>query len=173
MVRVDAILSAAKRFARQIPDQQLDKLLPDRPRTYRQLVAHIVQIVEAFLDLVENGKRLEFAAYNQDVPPNVTSKEQLLQYVEREKQRFDGWWLQHGKNTDFEERADVYYGEQTLHEYYERSTWHAGQHTRQLQLVVENLGIVPDRALSEDDLSGLPLPTNVWDDELKFEAANA
>lgn len=172
-VRVDAILSAVQRFARQIPDHQLDNLLPDRPRTYRQLVAHIVQIFEAFLDLVENGKRLEFAAYNQDVPPEVISKEQLLQYVEQARQRFDSWWRQHGKSMDFTKSANVYYGQQTLHEYYERSTWHAGQHTRQLQLVVERLGIVPDRPLTEDDLAGLPLPTNVWDDELTFEAVNA
>jgi hypothetical protein len=65
--------------------------------------------------------------------------------------------------------ADVYYGEQTLHEFLERSVWHAAQHTRQLQLVVEKLGLKPNPALTAADLAGLPLPDHVWDDKLKFE----
>lgn len=171
-VRAATIVFAVQRFTRQIPDSQLDTLLPDRPRTYRQLIAHIVQIFEAFLDLVENGKRLEFAAYNQDVPPDVKTKEQLLRYVQNVGHRFEAWWRLRGVGMDYAKTADVYYGEQSLHEYYERSTWHAGQHARQLQLVVETLGLAPDRALTNADLAGLPLPSNVWDDELKFEAAN-
>ena len=59
-------------------------------------------------------------------------------------------------------------GEQTLHEFLERSVWHAAQHTRQLQLVVEKLGLTPDPPLTVAQLAGLPLPDNVWDDKLKF-----
>ena len=172
-VRVDTVLSAVLRFAAQVPDDRLDDLLPDRPRSYRQLVAHIVQIIDAFLDLVENGKRLEIAAYDGEVPPDVTSKQQLLEYVELGRRRFEAWWRLQGATTDFSQAADVYYGEQSLHQYYERSTWHAAQHTRQLQLVVATLGLAPEHPLTEEDLAGLPLPTNVWDDTLKFAAAQA
>jgi len=169
--RVDAILAAVRRFAAQVPDAQLDDLLPDRPRSYRQLVAHIAQIIDAFLDLVEKGERLELAAYDGVVPPDVNSKQRLLDYVELARRRFEAWWRLHGAATDFAQRADVYYGEQSVHQFYERSTWHAAQHARQLQLVVETLGLAPDHPLTEEDLAGLPLPTNVWDDTLKFSAA--
>lgn len=168
VLRVDTILSAAQRFAAQIPEHKLQTLLPKRPRSYRQLVAHIAQIVEAFLDLVENGKRLELAAYNQDVPPQITSAAELVEFVRQVQQRFDQWWKRDGDQTNFAETADVYYGKQTLHEFFERTTWHAGQHTRQLQLVVEKLGLTPDRALNARDFAGLPMPEHVWDDQMEF-----
>jgi glutaredoxin len=167
-LRVDAILSAAQRFAAQIPEETLDTLLPKRPRSYRQLVSHIAQIVEAFLDLVERGRRLELAAYNQDVPAHVRSRAELVQFVAQVQQRFDAWWQREGETIRYSAPADVYYGQQSLHEFFERTTWHAGQHTRQLQLVVEKLGIDPNRPLIASDLAGLPMPENVWDDQMEF-----
>ena len=166
--RVEAVLATTQRLTLQIPERRLDSVLPDRPRSYRQLVAHIAQIVEAFLDLVEHGKRLEHAAYEQDVPPRITSKEDLAGFVESVRHRFAGWWLDRGHDLDFSVAADVYYGVQSMHEYLERTTWHSAQHARQLALVVEKLGIEPDRPLGPQDLAGLPLPTQAWDDKLEF-----
>jgi len=45
----------------------------------------------------------------------------------------------------------------------ERTTWHSAQHTRQLMMVLNKLDIKPDGPLLTDDLSGLPLPDQVWD----------
>ena len=166
--RVQVILSTVQRLTAQIPENMLDALLPDRPRSYRQLVSHIAQIIEAFLDLVERGKRLEYAAYNQDVPAHVRSKLDLLAFVDGERARVRTWWLERGQSFDFSRPADVYYGTQSLHEFLERSTWHSAQHTRQLALVVEKLGLVPDRPLGAAELTGLPLPDHAWDDKLVF-----
>ena len=41
VARIDGILSAAHRFAGQIPEDRLDDLLPRRPRSYRQLAYHV------------------------------------------------------------------------------------------------------------------------------------
>ena len=166
--RVQVLLSTAQRLTAQIPENALDTLLRDRPRSYRQLVSHIAQIIEAFLDLVERGKRLEYAAYNQDVPTLIRSKGDLLAFVDGVRARFRMWWLEHGEGFDFSRLADVYYGKQTLHEFLERSTWHSAQHTRQLALVVEKLGLTPDRPLGPAELAGLPLPDHAWDDQLTF-----
>jgi len=136
MNRAEAVLSTAERLTRQIPEEQLGLELPDRPRSFRQLVAHIAQIDEAFLDLVEHGRRLEYAAYNQDVPANVKTREDLVRFVESVRLRLRSWWQEQGHATDFSAKADVYYGEQSLHEFLERSTWHSAQHVRQLALVV-------------------------------------
>ncbi|MGH8851512.1 MAG: glutaredoxin domain-containing protein [Casimicrobiaceae bacterium] len=166
--RVDVILGATQRYCAQIPEASLDQFLPSRPRRYRELIAHIAQIIEAFLDLVECAKRLEVAAYDQNVPAGITSGPQLTGFVAAIQERFDRWWLRHGMHADFSLQADVYYGRQTLHEFLERSTWHACQHTRQLQLVLESLGIAPNGRLIAEDLAGLPLPSHVWDNELAF-----
>jgi hypothetical protein len=43
--------------------------------------------------------------------------------------------------------------------------WHPAQHTRQLMLILDDLGIEPSGRLSAEDLAGLPLPEKAWDAE--------
>src|ERR1700676_1941680 len=169
VAQANTVFTCAQRLLATIPEDKLDSLLPDRPRSYRQLATHVFQIIEVFLDLVEHGRRVEFASYNQEIPEHVTSCEELIRFGKDVQERFNAWWKRNGFSTDMAAHADVYYGEQTLHEFLERSVWHAAQHTRQLQLVVEKLGLVPNPPLSAADLAGLPLPDHVWDDNLKFE----
>ncbi len=62
------------------------------------------------------------------------------------------WFDGPGRTRDWSARADVYYGEQTMHEFLERTVWHAGQHVRQFMWVLEGLGIAPDRPLGRENL---------------------
>jgi hypothetical protein len=73
--------------------------------------------------------------------------------------------LQKRAGADWNGRAQVYYGDQTLHQFLERTTWHSGQHTRQLAWILERLGIAPDRPVGREVFEGLPMPEKVWDDE--------
>ena len=50
VIRINTILTAAGRYLSQIPETQLDTMLPHRPRSYRQLSYHIFQIPQVFLD---------------------------------------------------------------------------------------------------------------------------
>ena len=163
------MLNCALRLAASIPEDKLDTLYPNRPRSYRQITAHIVQIFEAFLDLLEHGRRVEHAIYEQDVPKGVTTGPALIAFGNEIRERFARWWARSGGQLDFDARADVYYGTQTLHEFLERTVWHTGQHTRQLQLAVERLGLHVDPPLNAEDLAGLPMPENVWYDQLRFD----
>jgi hypothetical protein len=63
----------------------------------------------------------------------------------------------------------VYYGDVSLHEVFERTAWHCGQHTRQLMLTLEKLGIAPMDPLTDADFAGLPMPSRVWDNETSFD----
>jgi glutaredoxin len=163
------LLSAAGRFVLQIPDARLDDLIPHRPRSYRQLAFHAFEIYQFYLDWAETGRRLEFADYNnQIVPHQIRTAFDLERFGAALQDRLTAWWKVKGQREDYSRKADVYYGEQTMHEFLERTVWHSGQHTRQLQLVVEKLGFTPDGPLSARHLDGLPMPMNIFDDQLRF-----
>lgn len=161
--RVDAILRGAGRFLCQLPERELQTQLPNRPRTYADLAFHIFNIADAFLEH-EAGVPLTFDAYNRVPPPKMQTKVALATYGQDVRRRLDAWFASCGASRDWNAKADVYYGEQTMHEFLERTTWHAGQHTRQLMWVLERLGVNPERPLGPELFEGLPMPESVWDD---------
>lgn len=167
--RGNNLLSATRRFILQIPDARLDIHIPHRPRSYRQLAFHALEIYQFYLDWAETGRRLELADYaNEIVPDHIRTSADLDGFGAALQNRLMAWWKARGIGENYSRRADVYYGEQTMHEFLERTVWHSGQHTRQLQLVVEKLGLMPDGPLSAGDIDGLPMPTNIFDDQLQF-----
>ena len=95
----------------------------------------------------------------------MTTKPDLLDYGTAVRKRRNALWQGAGHETDFAQPGKVYYGEVTLLEVLERTGWHAGQHARQLMLILEKLGIGPDRPLTGADFAGLPMPEQVWDNE--------
>ena len=167
--RIDTILAAAHRFTGQLSADDLARMLPGRPRAYRQLAYHIVNIPDVFLDHVEHGAPFTYEALRDDVPAALEDQAALIAYGAGVRARLDAWWQGAGRATDFTQRADVYYGDVSLHEVLERTTWHSGQHTRQLMLALTHIDIAPDRPLGDDDFAGLPMPNEVWDNEKSFD----
>lgn len=159
--RLNLFLASAQRYARQMPQDHLEDMLPNRPRSYRVLMHHIFQIPRAFLDLFEDG---DFRYENTVVPPpdDMTTPDSIAAYGEEIQQQFNEWWDNREDRT-CSETVRTYYGEHPLHDVLERTTWHSGQHIRQLMSLLEQLDVQPDRPLSMDDYKGLPVPTNVWD----------
>jgi glutaredoxin len=164
------ILDATQRYLKQIPESKLDIVLPGRPRSYRQLVYHVFDIPKVFLDLVEHRSPYTYEALLSVLPEDMKTKSDLLAYGNKNRERFSAWWNRDGINMDFKQPGEVYYGEVSLHEVLERTGWHSGQHTRQIILMLsEKLGIQPDTPLKDNDLKGLPLPKNIWDNERSFD----
>ena len=162
--RLDRVLEGAERFFGQLPDDQLTTLLPNRPRSYADLAYHIFNIADAFLE-EKQGVPLTFDSYNRIPAYGASGKQTLLAYAQDVRQRLSAWFAGPGREIDWSARANVYYGEQSHHQFLERTTWHSGQHTRQLMWVLEGLGIQPQRPLGKDTFEGLPIPEKVWDDE--------
>ena len=163
--RIRAILAGAQRFGAQIPDAHMADLLPNRPRSYLGLVYHICNIVDCFLEH-DRGIGLTYEAYDRKPPPQMRTKAELLAYARDVETRFIAWMDGPGRSAHWSARADVYYGEQTLHEFLERTTWHSGQHSRQLMWLLERqLGVKPDRPIEPEVFAGLPMPQQVWDGE--------
>jgi len=166
--RLIEMQAVAQRLLAQIPDDQLANMLPHRPRNYSQLAFHIFNIADAFLEHEVQYLPLKEGAYDRVPPPEMNTKANILAYGQDVLRRFQLWWDGLGQTTDFSRKALVYYGDVTLHEYLERTTWHCGQHVRQLVMVLDRLGIEPDRPPSKETFAGLPMPDKVWDDEQRI-----
>jgi hypothetical protein len=163
--RLITIQTAAQRLFAQIPDDKLGRLLPHRPRSHAQLAYHTFNIADAFLEHEVHGLPLKEGAYGRVPPPEMDSKAKILNYGRDVLAAFGAWWAGPGQTTDFARKARVYYGDVTLHEFLERTTWHSGQHVRQMVMVLDMLGIAPDQPLGRETFAGLPMPEKVWDDE--------
>ena len=167
--KIKSINYFAREFLDQIPEDKLDTLLPGRPRSYRQLVYHVFNIPDVFLDRVEHDKPYTYEALLSILPKEMKTKSDLMDYGNRVYERFNKWWKRDGDKVDFDQPGNVYYGEVNLHEVLERTGWHSGQHVRQINLLLkEKLSINPKKSLDETIFEGLPMPKNIWDNERSF-----
>lgn len=162
--RLQTILAGSERFFRQIPDNALHNLLPNRPRSYTDLVYHIFNNADAFIEEKE-GIPLTFDSYNRFPAPDHNSRQDILDYAAHVNKRLNDWFTKNQSSFDWKAKADVYYGDQTQHQFLERTTWHSGQHARQMMWVLEGMSIAPDNPLPPSTFEGLPMPEKVWDDE--------
>lgn len=160
--RLDWILAAAQRYLRQLPDSQMLAQLPGRPRSYRDLTYHLFQITRAFLGLA-SGQELTYEKLGESPGDDLLTFADIADDGEATRQDLLAWWESTGAEMDFEMEVATYYGPQSLHETLERTAWHTGQHARQLLFILEGLDIAPDGPIGDRELSGLPLPDQVWD----------
>jgi len=165
VARLMAIQNAAYRHFAQIPEDKTGTLLPHRPRSYSQLAYHIFNIADAFLEHEVQGLPLKEGVYGRIPPPEMDTQAKILAYGQDVSERFEAWWTGPGQTADVSRKANVYYGDVTVHEFLERTTWHSGQHVRQFVMVLDMLGIDPDKPIGHETFAGLPMPEKVWDDE--------
>lgn len=164
MQKLDLVLTAAARYVRQIPAAELDKPFRNRNRPIRALAHHVFRIVEGFLESMQDGGELTYERIMRETPPVKGTPEDIARYGEQVLARAKAWW------SDYPDKAcahpmPTYFGEHPVHVVLERTVWHPAQHTRQLMLVLESLGIAPERPLGAADLAGLPLPEKAWDED--------
>ncbi|HRD76630.1 MAG TPA: DinB family protein [Hyphomicrobiaceae bacterium] len=161
--RQSIILAAAQRYLAQLSEEQLKLMLPNRPRSYGQLVWHIFNVADAFLEH-ERGIPLTAAAYNRNPAPGQDDKASIGAYGREVQAGVAKYFADVAATRDWSAKADVYYGAQTRHEYLERTTWHFAQHVRQVLWRLDSLSITADGPLPADVLAGLPMPEKVWDE---------
>lgn len=164
MAKLDLVLTAAARFVRQIPAAELARPFRNRNRPIRALAYHVFRIVEGFLESMDDGRELTYERIMRDDAPADMTPEDLARYGESVLARAKAWWAACSDRTCQRPMA-TYFGEHPVHLVLERTVWHPAQHTRQLMLVLESIGIVPDRPLAVADLAGLPLPEKAWDED--------
>lgn len=163
IARMEIFIDAALRMVPQMPDERLETLTPNRPRSYARLAHHMFRICEAFIE-VAGGKFFSQSLPGEVVhPEEMASTAALTEYGGRVRQRVETWWAT-TPDKSAQTVVDTYYGKQKLHEVLERATWHIGQHTRQWVMLLGMAGIAADRPPGEADFADLPMPKQVWDD---------
>lgn len=164
MEKMALVLTSAARFIRQIPAAELDKPFRNRNRPIRVLAHHVFRIVEGFLESMQDGKLLTYERIMADAPPSLRSGDDIARYGEAVLARAQEWWRSY-PDPSCQRPMETYFGQHPVHVVLERSVWHPAQHARQLMLILESLGIRPDRPLTAADLAGLPLPEKAWDED--------
>jgi hypothetical protein len=160
--RMERFIDTTLRIVPQMPDDKLETLAPNRPRTYARLAHHMFRICEAFTE-VAAGKFFANAMPGEvHDPAEMASTAALTAYGGRVKVKVETWWAT-TPDKEAQAEVDTYYGKQKLHEVMERATWHIAQHTRQWVMLLGLHGIAADRPLGEADFADLPMPKQVWD----------
>jgi len=160
--RILHILDAARRYISQVPFDGLSYKSPDRDRTFRELGRHIALIGRAFVRAYDQDTFSNTWFREENVSPVLTGADIAAELAETQV-IVTSWWQASGQEDPMDRVIDAYWGSHTLHEVLEREVWHTAQHTRQVMMFLDQLGIAADRPLTAEDLAGLPLPERVWD----------
>ena len=160
--RYDHILKTAIRLIRQMPDDCLERELPNRPRSWRVLMHHVFQIPMAFLDMEESGETLTFEKLVAPPPSHLRTSADIAAFGEAVREQFKEWWSDAG-DRNFDTNVSAYFGQTSRHEMLERTVWHSTQHIRQVASLLEQAGVIPDQPLTASDTRGLPLTETIWD----------
>ena len=167
IARLDLILAAAQRYLYQLPVSILARKLPGRDRTYLDLAYHVFMIPVAFLDAVE-GKELTFEHFERTPPLDIATPDKVIMFGTDVRNELSSWWKT-VTTEGYPDNVKTYYGRHSSHSVLERTTWHTAQHARQLMQLLINADISPDGPLNKKELAGLPLPEEIYDDEVKLD----
>jgi hypothetical protein len=107
--------------------------------------------------------RLTEAMIFVEPPETMRRVDDLIGYGEAVANRFDAW-RRAGLASATALTVATFYGDKPFGELLERTAWHCAQHLRQLELMLVAAGISPAVGLTPENLAGLPMPDDVWDD---------
>ncbi len=143
-----------------VPDDRIEFTPPERNRTLRDLGHHVFRLSLAFVDGMDQG---EFPGWwlQDPPPPGCRTGGDVARYGALVRARLQGWFAGTGPD-EYARIVNVYYGPQSGHDLLERTTWHAGQHLRQLYDLADRIGVAPPRPIPASALEGLPLPASLW-----------
>ena len=153
------VLRSASRSLSQVPLGGFDTpITPGNDRTVRIVGHHILRIAESYVESAQDGTpaTLEHSERKLDAGSYRTPQE-FVDYANRTMARLSAWWGG-GAESQLSTRLETYFGEQTLHEFLERSVWHSAQHARQVEAVLAGMGVMPAEPLTDELLAGLPIP---------------
>lgn len=157
---LDRILAFAQYGLADAPDDAMAMEKGGRKRSLRELGYHVLRLGEAFVEGMEQRQYpLDFITdYG---PEDIRTGPQLARYGAEVRERLRAWFAT-APTEVYAETVETYYGPQTGHELLERTTWHCGQHLRQVYDMLADAGAQPPGALDDSLFEGLPMPEQLW-----------
>ncbi|HEU5324241.1 MAG TPA: DinB family protein [Methylomirabilota bacterium] len=157
--RLDLILATAQALVAGLDRARMDVVPPERNRSVRELAFHVFRLAVAFVDAADLGTFPE-GWLQERAPSDLVDGPAVARYGALVRARLAGWF-QGAAGDEYDRTVQVYYGPQSGHALLERTTWHAGQHLRQLHELARRLD-VPAEPLPAHLFRGLPMPDAVW-----------
>jgi len=158
--RMDRILESAQTLVSRFSAEQLDVVPPERKRSIRDLAFHVFRVGRAYIDAMDQG-RLPETWFDERAPEGMHDGGDVARFGALVRGRIAGWFEGAGPE-EFERTVDVYYGPQGSHDLLERTTWHCGQHLRQLHVLAERLEVPTLGPLPAHLFKDLPIPDAIW-----------
>jgi hypothetical protein len=158
--RLDRVLESGQRLIEGFDARQMDHVPAERKRTVRDLAFHAFRVGLSFIDAADRGELPE-SWFEERAPAELVAGGDVARYGALVRARLSGWFQGAG-GDEFTRTIQTYYGPQAADELLERTTWHAGQHVRQLYVLADRLGVTPPAPLPAEALAGLPLPDAIW-----------
>jgi glutaredoxin len=158
--KIKIILPGAQRMVVQFSKDQLNTDFRDRNRTPGGTAFHVFKVAQMGIEAASKIE-LVFEGFN-EMPPKDWTAQDISNWGREVLHQVVDWWAKEPQRK-LDYLVPTYYGQRTMHDVLERTAWHCAQHTRQLALMLEEYGIVPNQPLTVEDLKGLPVPDAVWD----------
>jgi hypothetical protein len=158
--RLDRILAATEALVRRIPDEKMEWTPPERNRPLADLGYHIFRLSLGFVEGVDRNSFPE-TVHTETAPPDLRTGDAIARYGALVRGRLSGWFAGAG-GDEYAGVVETYWGPVIAHDLLERTTWHAGQHLRQLYILADRIAVTPDVAEPVDAYAGLPMPAAVW-----------
>ena len=157
--RLDQILADAQRVIGRFDQAQLDIVPPERKRSIRDLAFHVFRVGLSYIDAMDQG-RLPETWFDERAPQGMDDGGDVARWGALVRGRITGWFEGAGPE-EFARTVDVYYGPQGSHDLLERTTWHCGQHLRQIYVLADRLKLAPG-PLPTHLFKDLPIPDSIW-----------
>jgi hypothetical protein len=158
--RLDRILATVASLMERVDAGHFAWKPPERDRSVGDLAYHAFRVGLSFIDAVDRDELPE-SWFGELAPSDLRDGPALARYGALVRARLRGWFEGAG-GDEFGRIVHTYYGPQEAHELLERTTWHAGQHLRQLYDLAARLDIQPPEPLDPELFRDLPIPESVW-----------
>ena len=158
--RLDRVLESAQALVARFDARQMDHVPPERKRTLRDLAFHVFRLSLGFVDAVDRAELPE-SVYEERAPGELVTGGDVARYGALVRARLSGWFQGAGAD-EYERTVQTYYGPQAADDLLERTTWHAGQHLRQLYVLAERLKVPTPGPLPAHLFKDLPIPDAIW-----------
>ena len=154
--RLDRILATTEAVLRRFDAAAFAWKPPERDRSVGNLGYHVFRVGLSFIDSVD-GDGLKESWFGERAPAEITDGPALARYGALVRARLSGWFVG-AAGDEYTRTLKTYYGSQGAHELLERTTWHAGQHLRQLYDLAARLNIEPPAPLPPTSSPTFPCP---------------